>query len=54
MSFPSLKTARILSETEMLIFRGGADLSPSDKGCYPGCRTGCSDSCKSTAKTGIE
>lgn len=53
MSFPSLKTARILTEDEMLMFRGGFD-SPCDKGCYPGCRTGCSDSCKSCCKTGVE
>ena len=44
MNFPSLKTARILSEEEMLEFRGGA--------CNSGCKSGCSSSCKTGCSPG--
>ncbi|MHA3046318.1 hypothetical protein JSO59_002955 [Riemerella anatipestifer] len=44
MNFPSLKTARVLNEEEMLSFRGGA--------CNSGCKSGCSSSCKTGCSPG--
>lgn len=44
MNFPKLNSARILTESEMLEFRGGA--------CSSGCKSGCSSSCKSGCSPG--
>lgn len=44
MDFPKLSTARVLNETEMSLFSGGA--------CSQGCKPGCSDSCKKACKPG--
>lgn len=43
MNLPKLKTARVLSDEEMLIFRGGK--------CST-CKKACSDGCKSSCKPG--
>ena len=42
MNFPSLKTARILNDAEMLSIKGG------DAPCKSGCQQGCKSSCKSS------
>ncbi len=44
MSLPKLKTARVLTDEEMQIFRGGS--GSCMLGCQKGCITGCKSSCK--------
>lgn len=46
MNFPKLNTARVLTQTEMLEFKGGLDA------CGGGCKSGCSSSCKSGCSPG--
>ena len=45
MNLPKLKTARVLSDEEMLIFRGGRRKCSS-------CTRSCTDGCKSSCKPG--
>ena len=47
MNFPKLNTARILTEKEILEFRGGLA-----EACGSGCKSGCSSSCKSGCSPG--
>lgn len=49
MNFPELKTARVLSEAEMLNFRGGACSS-----CKSGCSSSCKGGCSQSKKNNIE
>ena len=46
MNFPSLKTARILNDAEMLSIKGGD--APCKSGCQPGCKSGCKPGNKNT------
>lgn len=41
MSLPKLSTARVLSDEEMLIFRGGRKCNSCTKGCTDGCKSSC-------------
>lgn len=50
MNFPKLETARLLTDSEMLAFRGGA----CDSGCKPGCNSSCKGGCSQSKKNNVE
>lgn len=49
MKFPKLDTARVLTEEEMSIFKGGA-CRRCDQGCKSSCSSSCSASCSQSDK----
>lgn len=48
-NFPELKSARLLSENEMLELHGGGKVTPT---CSFSCRDGCNAGCLSACKPG--